>query len=76
VHVHVWLSPCARECVPLLMLGGEGYNLVRDVCSDDAHPFDEVDGVLGESGVQGAVSCGWSCHDGVLTHAWLSESCR
>jgi hypothetical protein len=66
-----------RECVPSLPLGGEGYNLVRDVCRDVAHPFDEVDGVLGESGVRGAISCGWSRHDHVerMTHTWLSESC-
>jgi hypothetical protein len=33
------------------MLDGEGYNLVRDVCRDVARLFNEVDGVLGESGV-------------------------
>jgi hypothetical protein len=26
-----------RECVPPLLLDGEGYNLVRDVCRDVAH---------------------------------------
>jgi hypothetical protein len=40
-----------RECVLPLMLDGEGYNLVRDVCRDVARLFNEVDGVLGESGV-------------------------
>jgi hypothetical protein len=35
---------------------GEGYNLIRDVCRDVAHPFDEVDRVLGESGVWDAIS--------------------
>jgi hypothetical protein len=27
------------------------------------HPFDGFDRVLGESGVRGADSCGWSRHD-------------
>jgi hypothetical protein len=61
-----------REYVLPLPLDGEGYNIVRDV----AHPFDKV-GVLGESGVRGAVSYEWSHHDRIerTAHAWLSESC-
>jgi hypothetical protein len=67
-----------RECVPPLPLDGEGYNLIRDVCRDVAHLFDQVDGVLGESDVHDAISCGWSRHDRIkrMARAWLSESYR
>jgi hypothetical protein len=66
-----------HECVPPLLLDGEDYNLVRDMCRDTVHPYDEVDGVLGKSGVRGAVSYGWSSHGHVERTAvkWLSESC-
>jgi hypothetical protein len=58
-------------------LDGEGYNFVKDVCRYVTHPFDEVDGVLDDSGVCGTVCCGWSRHDRVerMAHAWLREFC-
>jgi hypothetical protein len=44
---------------------------------DVVHPFDGFYRVLGESGVRGADSYGWSCHDCVeqTAHAGLSEYC-